>query len=108
MQQVSNMFIYNFTKQSLKTSKNCSYIENMCWILLGELAFTPEPDPIAKRLVPLALGIFFLPFPVLYIRNLKLCPWSNYENNSYRNKKNSHFGTLFQMTGATHHVTVDP
>ena len=32
MQQVSNMFIYNFTKQWLKTSKNCSYIENMCWL----------------------------------------------------------------------------
>ena len=52
MQQVSNMFIYNFTKQ---------------WLAL-------TPDPLAKRLAPLALGIFFLPFPALYIKNLKLYP----------------------------------
>ena len=39
---------------------------------LGELALTP--DPLAKRLAPSALGIFFLPFPVLYIKNLKLYP----------------------------------
>ena len=42
MQQVSNMFIYNFNKQWLKTSKNCSYIENMCWLPGPGCPFFPK------------------------------------------------------------------
>ena len=40
MQQVSNMFIYNFTKQWLKTSKKTAVILKIC---VGFRAATPDP-----------------------------------------------------------------
>ena len=82
---MSNMFIYNFTKQWLKTSKIAVILK----ICVGFRGAAPDPAggasthprPLAKRLAPSALCIFFLPFrlailavPVLYIKNLKLYP----------------------------------